>query len=106
MERNRGMLLSAREVVRGALGVETPAPAAMLGTLASIPLPAPRRGSPAARLEPDALATWFRKRGVESVFFAWPGPAGTVVRLSAQLYNAPAEYALLANLLVEALDRG
>ena len=103
MRRNRELVLAARDVLLGALGVEAPAPPGMLGALASIPLPAPAPGSPVAGLPPDGLSRWFRERGVETVFFRWPGPAGKVVRLSAQLYNDPEQYERLAGLLVRAI---
>ncbi len=103
MERNRALALEARAVLLGALGVASPAPAGMIGSLASVPLPAPRRGAPAEGTGPDALSGWFRARGVETWLYPWSSPGGALVRVSAQLYNGREEYVRLAALLREAL---
>ena len=85
-----------------ALGVTAPAPDDLIGSLASVPLPAGRPGSPAATLDFERLALWTRERGVESWFFPWDG--GMLVRASAQVYNHESQYVRLAELLREALD--
>jgi isopenicillin-N epimerase len=104
MARNRVLVLRARELLCEALHVEsTPCPEAMIGSLASVPLPAGPPDAPARRLGTDALAAWFRERGVEAWFFPWPCPGGKLVRASAQLYNSEAQYRRLATLLEEAL---
>jgi isopenicillin-N epimerase len=103
MARNRALALRARQVLCTALGVEAPSPETLVGALASIPLPAPAPGSPAERLDHEALAAWTRARGVESWFFPWPGASGKVVRASAQLYNDETQYERLGALLREAL---
>jgi hypothetical protein len=46
---------------------------------------------------------WFRERGVETWLYPWTCAGGMLVRVSAQLYNAPGEYGRLATLLREAL---
>jgi isopenicillin-N epimerase len=81
--------------------VAAPAPDDLIGSLASVPLPQAREGSPAAGLDFERLALWTRERGVESWFFPWAG--GTLVRASAQVYNDEAQYVRLAALLREAL---
>jgi isopenicillin-N epimerase len=100
MARNRGLALQARDVLCSALGIEPPAPDAMIGSMASIPLPAPGPGSPAARLDHDALGEWFRERGVRTWLYPHPVP---LLRLSAQLYNDLDQFRRLAALLAEAL---
>lgn len=106
MARNRTLALSARAILCEALSAPEPCPASMVGSIASVPLPAPASGSPADGLDADALAGWFRERGVETWIYPWPPPGGRVVRASAQLYNEAAQYERLARLLREALGLG
>jgi isopenicillin-N epimerase len=101
--RNHALALEARSIVCDSLAVSAPCPERMLGSMASVPLPAPAPGAPAQQLDPDALAAWFRQRGVETWFGPWPGPGGKVVRVSAQLYNHRQQYVRLAALLREAV---
>lgn len=103
MARNRDLALRARDILCAALGVDAPAPNAMIGSMASIPLPAAEPGSPAARLDSDALCAWFRERGVRTWLYPHPVP---LLRVSAQLYNSPDQYQRLATLLVEAVHDG
>ncbi len=106
MERNRALARRAREILLAALDVPPPCPETMLGAMAAVPLPAAQPGSPAARLDQDALAAWTRERGIESWFFPWPPAGGKLVRVSAQLYNDERQYEALAALLAEALRAG
>lgn len=103
--RNRALALEARGILLEALDVPSPAPEGMIGAIASIPLPAPAPGSPAAGLAPEAFSAWLRERGVEVPFFPWAAPGGALLRVSAQLYNSRGEYVRLAALLREALGR-
>jgi len=103
MARNRALALRARAILCEGLGVEAPCPEAMIGALASVPLPRAAVGAPAERLDHDALAAWFRERGTETWFSPGAGPGGRVVRASAQLYNDEEQYRRLATLLGEAL---
>lgn len=103
MERNRALALEARALLLEALGTEAPAPEPMIGSIASVPLPAPAPGSAAERLSHGELADWFRERGVETWLYPWPAPGGRLLRVSAQLYNAREEYARLSELAREAL---
>lgn len=100
MARNRALALQARDVLCGTLGIDAPAPDAMIGSMASIPLPTPAPGSPAARLDHDALGEWFRERGTRTWLYPDPVP---LLRVSAQLYNDLDQYRRLATLLTEAL---
>jgi isopenicillin-N epimerase len=103
MARNHALALQGRNVVCAALDMPAPCPDHMIGSMASIPLPPPADGAPAQRLDQDALATWFRERGIETWFTPWRCPGGKLVRVSAQLYNHREQYALLAGLLREAV---
>ncbi len=102
MARNHALALRARDRLCQAVGTEPPCPDELIGSLASVLLPAPAAGAPAATLDHDQLATWTRARGVESWFYPWPGPGGRLVRASAQVYNHEAQYERLAGLLREA----
>jgi isopenicillin-N epimerase len=103
MARNRALALEARGLLLAAFGTAAPAPDSMVGSIASVPLPAPAPGAPAGRLSHEERANWFRERDVETWLYPWPGPGGMLVRVSAQLYNAREEYVRLAALLREAL---
>jgi isopenicillin-N epimerase len=92
---NRALVLQARDLLTGALGVDEPCPAAMLGSMASLPLPTAPKGSIAARLDCKGLHDWFREQDVETWLHEHPVP---VLRLSAQLYNSLDQYAHLASL--------
>jgi isopenicillin-N epimerase len=90
-DKNRALALEARGILCEALGVPPPAPESMIGSLAAVPLP-----------DGDALGLQdrlFRDHRIEVPIFAWPAPPKRVVRVSAQLYNTRAEYALLAKAL-------
>lgn len=103
MARNRALVLEARRILLEALGGSPAAPASMVGSIASVPLPAPAPGSPAATLGHEGLMNWIRERGVEPWLYPWPCAGGMLVRVSAQLYNSREEYVRLAALLREAL---
>lgn len=100
MATNRALALRARELLLSAFDIPSPAPELMIGSIASIPLPKPAPGSPAARLDSDGLAAWFRERGVRTWLYPYPVP---LLRVSAQLYNNIEQYRQLAGLLDEAL---
>jgi isopenicillin-N epimerase len=103
MARNRTLALRARAILCEALRSDPPCPEAMVGALASVPLPKAVVGATAGRLDHEALADWFRERGIETWFHPWPSPGGKVVRASAQLYNCEEQYRRLAALIAEAL---
>jgi isopenicillin-N epimerase len=103
MARNRALALRARAAVGRALGVAPPCPEGMVGSMASLPLPAAVPGTPAADLDHEALSHWLRGRAIEGWFNPWPCPGGKVTRLSAQLYNDDAQYEILAAALAEAV---
>ena len=100
MATNRALALHARDLLCRSLGVDAPAPDTMIGSMASIPLPAAAPGSPAAVLDSDRLCGWFRERGVRAWLYSHPLP---LLRISAQLYNDIAHFERLADLLAEAL---
>jgi isopenicillin-N epimerase len=97
---NRALTLEARALMLESCGVDVPCPDAMIGSMASIPLPAAAAGTAAYRLDCQGLHAWFRERGVETWFHPHPLP---LLRISAQLYNDLDQFKQLAALLGEAL---
>jgi isopenicillin-N epimerase len=99
MERNRRLALEARRILGAA-----PCPDSMIGSMASIPIPDADPGPKTSLHSTDPLQTeLLEKHRVEVPVFPWPAPPKRLVRVSAQLYNSPEEYALLARALRELL---
>ena len=97
---NRDLTLKARALLLESSGLEAPCPDAMIGSMASIPLPPAARGAPAHGLDCAGLHAWFRERQVETWLHPHPLP---LLRISAQLYNDLDQFKRLATLLEEAL---
>ncbi len=96
MAQNHAMCLTARDTVCDAIGVKAPVPDAMLGPMATITLPS---GAPPAQTLKDRLYDRWRIQ-----IPVWGTPGGTTsLRLSAQVYNTPAQYEYLAHALVQEL---
>jgi isopenicillin-N epimerase len=117
MDRNRALALQAREIVADAIGAQAPVPESMIGSIATLDLP--------ARSEPPALGSTryhdplqdeLLKHGIQVPIVPWPdqgvresaglprSPAGEfrrAIRVSAQLYNAPLQYAHLGEILAK-----
>jgi isopenicillin-N epimerase len=103
MAANRALALQARAALMAALQIAAPCPEAMVGSMASVPLPPASPGAPAAGLDSNGLHDWFRERGVETWLHPHPLP---VLRISAQLYNNIDQFRQLALLLGQALHGG
>jgi isopenicillin-N epimerase len=109
MAANAALARHGRDLVCAALGVERPAPDDMVGSMASIPLPGLPPTEEAARHLKEAL---FDEERIEVPVFAFPVPAAlavgeapstAILRLSAQRYNLPEEYEVLARALAARL---
>jgi len=101
MAHNRGTALAARDRLCAALGIPPPAPDSMIGSLAAVPLPPGFPPAPDGN-ERDPLHTvLFERFGIEVLVFTWPALAARILRVSAQLYNTPADYERLADALAE-----
>jgi isopenicillin-N epimerase len=99
MRRNRELALLARDIVCDALQIDKPAPDEMLGAMAALPLPDGKQ-STAPSLYGDPLQdALLYEHGVEVPIVPWPHPPKRVLRISAQLYNEPADYEKLARAL-------
>lgn len=116
MARNHRQALAGRQAVLDAIGGEPLAPDEMVGSMAAIAVPndiSPGPAAPAADASPDATYPFdplhdalINEDGVEVPVYAWPhtpadkGPRRRLLRVSAQLYNEPADYDRLASALV------
>jgi isopenicillin-N epimerase len=101
--KNRALVLEARRILCEALGVAAPAPASMIGSLASVPLP-DGEVRPFNPFYGDILQdVLFRRHRIEVPVFPWPAPPKRLLRVSAQLYNTRDEYEVLAAALKEEL---
>jgi isopenicillin-N epimerase len=86
MAANHALALRGRELLCEVLGIAPPAPAALLGSMASLPLP---------EREADLGALW-REEGIEVALFDWQGRPARLLRISAQLYTTPDDLEKLA----------
>lgn len=106
MKRNRELALAARERILDTLGVPSPAPEGMIGSLASIPLPDSQLTRPYQSLK--YLDYWqeplIEKHHIEVPVITWPQHPKRLVRISAQLYNSLPQYDRLANALKALCD--
>ena len=104
--RNRALALRARAILCDALGIPPPAPEAMIGSLAAVPIP---RGLPDLGLPPLAphplMTTLYNDHRIEVLASVWPKTPDCVLRVSAQIYNDESQYEKLARVLKEILPR-
>jgi isopenicillin-N epimerase len=112
MRANHELVLEGRRRVAEALGVETPIPASMIGSMAIIRLPI----APIADPDIDALKTSIvADDRIEAPIHGWPVPAARAtpdalptalaVRISAQRYNEPADFDRLAEATARLVER-
>ena len=103
--RNHALALHARDRLCAVLGCEPPAPDAMLGAMATLPLPdgGPTPPVPPFGIDPLQERLWQEHR-IEVPVMSWPSAPRRVLRVSAQLYNEPAHYERLAGALTGLLS--
>lgn len=110
---NHALAVDGRARVAAAIGVTPRIPDSMVGTMATIRLPLPAMPD----IEIDALKrSIVAEDRIEVPMFGWPVPAARetpdtlpsalAVRVSAQLYNEPADYDRLADVLGRRLGSG
>ncbi len=93
---NRALALDARNLLCEALALRPPAPDAMLGAMASLPLPADA-GAPDGPLPNDPLQDrLLAEHAIEVPVTRWPSGRQRVLRVSAQAYNSRAQMEALA----------
>ena len=103
-EHNRKLVLEGRDLVCEPLAIDPPCPDSMIGSLAAIPLPPGSPEPPTSALYADPLhERLLRGYGIEVPVIPWPAPPERLVRISAQIYNRPEHYELLAAALAEVL---
>jgi isopenicillin-N epimerase len=98
MARNRQLALAARTILCKALGIAAPAPDAMIGSLASVPISPSRTNEiPKSPLYLDELQEeLFARHQIEVPVIPWPAPPQRILRISAQAYNSLPQYEELA----------
>ena len=107
MGRNRSLVLAGREILCEALRIESPCLEEMIGSLASVPIPAaPRAAAPSSPLYSDPLQDrLYAEYGIEVPVIPWPtvdrhaAAQPRLLRISAQLYNSLPQYQILADAL-------
>jgi isopenicillin-N epimerase len=98
-ERNHQLAVQARRVLCEQLGVEPPCPEAMLGSMATVPLPARFQGRPrTGKIDPEQQRL-YDEFGIEVPFFRLGTPARRYLRVSAQIYNTIRDYEYLGKVL-------
>ncbi|RKH58899.1 aminotransferase class V-fold PLP-dependent enzyme [Corallococcus aberystwythensis] len=106
MASNRAKVLAARQRLNARLGNTEPlCPESMVGSMACVALPDgfPERPEPPLYVDPLHVRL-FEEHHIEIPVTAWPRAPRRHLRLSAQLYNTPADYEALGEAL-EALLR-
>jgi isopenicillin-N epimerase len=107
MAANAALAREGRDRLCAALEVPAPAPDTMLGSMAAIPLPTV---SPTPAAAQRLQAQLFDEDRVEVPVLTFPvraacqpggGPTTAIIRISAQRYNRPSEYAALASGLAD-----
>ena len=97
MKRNHDLVLEGRRILADAVGTEPPAPDGMIGSMASVLLPDASGPSPGGELSP--LMDQLFDAGFATLVMNWPQWPRQLLRLSAHLYNTPADYRDLAETL-------
>ncbi len=98
-ERNHRLVVQARKLLCEGLGVTPPCPEQLLGSLATIPLPDRFQARlPSGKIDAEQLALYDRY-GIEVPLFRFGKPERRWLRVSAQIYNSPADYEFLADAL-------
>jgi isopenicillin-N epimerase len=98
MRRNHALAVRGRDLLASALHIDAPAPDDMLGSMAALPLPDSKEGTPGGDDDPLHNALLDEHR-IEVPVMPWPHPPKRLIRVSAQLYNTEAEYAELGRVL-------
>jgi isopenicillin-N epimerase len=107
--RNREVALRARDLLCTTLEIETPAPATMVGSMATVALPLePSSAPPHDGITDDALHAALEAQGIQVMVAPWPqrpdgGRWRRVIRVSAAAYVALEDIECLARALPGAL---
>jgi isopenicillin-N epimerase len=104
MREQRDKAARAQRALCATLGIEPPAPAEMLGALASVPLPANAGPAPTSAWDTDPL--WQRletRHRIQIPVFPWPAPPARLLRIACPLYVDDDDVAKLCAALREEL---
>jgi isopenicillin-N epimerase len=108
--RNRDLALRGRDLLCTALATTAPAADAMIGSMASVPLPTEEAAGRVQGVElyGDPVHDGLLARGIQVAVTPWParpdgGPWRRLVRISAALHNDLDQYQRLASALLEVL---
>jgi len=108
--RNRDLARRARDLLCAALAIPSPAPDAMLGCMASVPLPDEPAGGrvQGVDLYGDPVHDALLARGIQVMVTPWPqrpdgGPWRRLIRISAALHNDLSQFERLAAALPDVL---
>lgn len=95
-QRNRALAIAARRALCERMEVVPPCPENLLGALATIPLPERfQAGAASGKIDAEQLRL-YDEFGIEVPFNRFGEPMRRWLRVSAQIYNTPAEYEYLA----------
>ncbi len=99
----RELCLTGRGILLDALGIDPPAPDAMIGAIASVPVPPP--DDPGTGIFDPLMAALADRHRIQVSVFTWPAPPDRLLRISAHLYNDESQYHRLAEALTAELAR-
>jgi isopenicillin-N epimerase len=103
MRRNHALALLARDLLCDTLGIRPPAPDAMLGAMAALPIPDAMPNADPWLFGDPLMDKLLFAHGIEVPIVPWPQPPKRLLRISAQLYNELADYEKLAAALRQEL---
>jgi len=99
---NRALTLDGRRELAEVLGIDLPSPDTMIGSLAALPLLDGAMEPPKSAMYADPLQDELLRRWrIEVPVIPWPEVPHRLIRISAQVYNDPTQYRLLAEALRE-----
>jgi len=106
MARNRALALQARDLLCKTLEVSPPCPDDMIGPMAALPLPDIAKEPDLAGFTRDPLeVALYQGFKIEVPVTVLPTPRSRLLRISAHLYNTPAQYEYLCKAITELLGK-
>jgi len=99
-KRNHDLAVQARTLLCRELNLTLPCPEALLGSMATLPLPEGFQGTQrTGKIDPEQLKL-YDEFGIEVPWMRFGNPARRFFRVSAQVYNTAADYQYLASALI------